>query len=129
MQFPSHAHLDHSGALPIVSREYPQAPIFMTHATSDLVRVILYDSLRIMDQEGEIPIYAEQHVELMLKRIVCYSPQTPFSIPGTQIQLTFHQAGHILGAVCVELKSGQGNLFFSGDLSFASQYTKWRLCW
>ena len=119
----SHAHLDHSGALPIISREYPQAPIFMTHATKDLVRALLYDSLKIMAQEEEIPIYAEKHVELMLKRIVCYSPQTYFTVPDSGIQLSFYQAGHILGAAAVELKSAEGTLFFSGDISFARQHT------
>ena len=62
--FISHAHLDHTGALPLISREYPNASIYMTHATRDLVRVLLYDSLKVMgQQEGEIPIYAEVHVE------------------------------------------------------------------
>ena len=119
----SHAHLDHSGALPLISREYPLAPIFMTHATADLVRVLLYDSLRIMDNEGEIPIYAEKHVEQMLERIVCLFPQTPLMLPRSEIQLSFHQAGHILGAGCVELKSSSGSLFYSGDISFARQLT------
>lgn len=38
--FASHAHMDHSGSLPVISREYPDANIYMTHATKDLIRVL-----------------------------------------------------------------------------------------
>jgi predicted metal-dependent RNase len=51
----SHAHMDHTGSLPVLSREYPGAKIYMTHATKDLVRVLLYDSLKIMEyREAEL---------------------------------------------------------------------------
>jgi Cft2 family RNA processing exonuclease len=123
--FISHAHLDHTGALPLISREYPNAPIYMTHATKDLVRVLLYDSLKIMDrQEGEIPIYAEVHVENMLGRILCFSPEytiQPFN--DVDIKVTFYHAGHIAGASSVFLQSGEGSLFYSGDISLTNQYT------
>jgi Cft2 family RNA processing exonuclease len=42
----SHAHMDHSGALPVLSREYPDSRIYTTHATKDLVRILQYDSLK-----------------------------------------------------------------------------------
>lgn len=45
----SHAHMDHIGSLPVISREYPNAPIYMTHATKDVTHVLLYDSLKIMN--------------------------------------------------------------------------------
>ncbi len=83
----SHAHLDHTGCLPAISREYPHAVIYMTHATKDLVRVLLYDSLKIMhSNEAEIPVYAQAHVRDMLNRVVCYSPEfefTPFVVIST----------------------------------------------
>lgn len=37
----SHAHLDHTGSLPIISREYPNARIYMDYMTKDCVRVLL----------------------------------------------------------------------------------------
>ena len=45
----SHAHLDHTGSLPIISKEYPNARIYMNNMTKDLVRVLLYDSLKVMN--------------------------------------------------------------------------------
>ena len=94
----SHAHMDHSGSLPVISREFPRAPIFMTPATRDIVRVILYDSLKIMDREDEVPAYAQGHVEEMLERIRVYSFQNTFRpFNDREIALTLYQAGHILG--------------------------------
>lgn len=123
--FVTHAHLDHIGALPVISREYPNAPIYMTHATKDLVRVLLYDSLKIMEQrEGEIPIYAEVHVKQMMDRIICFSPEYnihPFK--DAQLKVTFYHAGHIVGASCVYIQGKEGSVFYSGDISLINQYT------
>ncbi len=123
--FVSHAHLDHTGSLPIISREYPEATIYMTHATKDLTRVLLYDSLKIMDrQEGEIPIYAEKHVLDMLGRIVCFSPEHPLTpFKDRDISVTFYSAGHILGASSIYVQSKEGSLFYSGDISMTNQHT------
>ncbi len=123
--FVSHAHLDHTGALPLISREYPHASIYMTHATKDLVRVLLYDSLKIMEQqEGEIPIYAEVHVKQMMDRIICFSPEyaiQPFE--DAEIKVTFYHAGHIVGASCIYIQGKEGSAFYSGDISLTNQYT------
>jgi len=123
--FISHAHLDHTGALPIISREYPEAPIYMTHATKDLIRVLLYDSLKIMNrQEGEIPIYAEKHVIDMLDRVVCVSPEHPMvPFDDRDIEVIFYSAGHILGAAGIYVKSSEGSIFYSGDISMTNQHT------
>lgn len=121
----SHAHLDHSGALPVISREYPGARIYMTHASKALLRVLLYDSLKIMERaEADIPIYAEKHVVEMLDRVVCYSPQYSFkAIPGEDIKVTFYNAGHIAGAALVYIQADEGTILFTGDYSVTDQNT------
>lgn len=121
----SHAHMDHTGALPIISRAYPSANIYMTHATKDLIRVLLYDSLKIMNNaEGEIPIYAENHVQDMLSRIVCYSPQYSFQpMKDTNIEVTFYNAGHIAGAALIYIQGKEGTLLYTGDVSGVEQQT------
>lgn len=123
--FISHAHLDHTGSLPVISREYPSARIYMTHVTKDLVRVLLYDSLKIMaHQEGEIPIYAENHVRGMMENILCYSPQYSFKpFNDREIMVTFYPAGHVAGAVIIYIQSEEGALLYSGDLSVTRQQT------
>ena len=119
----SHAHMDHIGTLPIISKAYPGAPIYMTAMTADLTRVLLYDSLKIMNnREGEIPHYSEQDVLSMLNRIHPVGYQTPFPILEG-FTLTFYPAGHIAGAACIYLVTEEGTLFYSGDFSAFSQRT------
>lgn len=119
----SHAHMDHIGTLPLVSKAYPEAPVYMTAMTADLTRVLLYDSLKIMNnREGEIPHYSEQDVLSMLGRIHVIGYQTPFPILEG-FTLTFYPAGHIAGAACIYLVTDEGSLFYSGDFSAFSQRT------
>lgn len=119
----SHAHMDHIGTLPIISKAYPSARIYMTAMTEDLTRVLLYDSLKIMKyREDEIPHYSEQDVLAMLGRIHPIGYQTPFPI-FDRFTLTFYPAGHIAGAACIYLVTEDGSLFYSGDFSAFSQRT------
>lgn len=119
----SHAHMDHIGTLPMISKAYPQARIYMTAMTADLTRTLLYDSLKIMDgREDEIPHYSEQDVQNMLSRILPLRYQAPFPLwEGTS--LTFYPAGHIAGAACICLVTEEGTLFYSGDFAGFSQRT------
>lgn len=119
----SHAHLDHIGSLPIISKEYPHAKIYMNSMTKDLIRVLLYDSLKIMNsKEAEIPLYAEADVMNMLDRVKLLNFQVEREILDG-IKLTFYQAGHIAGASCVYLSTNEGSVFYSGDFSIFSQRT------
>lgn len=119
----SHAHMDHIGTLPIISKAYPGVPIYMTAMTADLTRVLLYDSLKIMkNREDEIPHYSEQDVLSMLGRIHPLGYQTPFPVLE-DFTLTFYPAGHIAGAACIYLVTKEGSLFYSGDFSAFSQRT------
>lgn len=117
----SHAHLDHIGSLPMISKEYPNARIYMNNMTKDLVRVLLYDSLKIMNnRDAEIPLYAQADVENMLNRIFTINYEVDFEIYDN-LKLTFYNAGHIAGASCVYLQGSEGSLFYSGDFSLFSQ--------
>jgi len=117
----SHAHLDHIGSLPMISKEYPNARVYMNNMTKDLVRVLLYDSLKIMNnRDAEIPLYVQVDVEDMLNRIFTINYEVDFEI-FDNLKLTFYNAGHIAGASCVYLQGSEGSLFYSGDFSLFSQ--------
>lgn len=119
----SHAHMDHTGTLPVISKAYPQAPIYMTAMTADLVRVLLSDSLKIMNRwEGEIPHYAQEDVTAMLNRIRPINFRSPFPI-FDQMTVTLYPAGHIAGAACIYLETREGTLFYSGDFCSFPQKT------
>lgn len=122
--FISHAHMDHSGSLPVLSREYPNAKIYMTHITKDLIRLLLYDSLKIMEfREIEIPIFAEVHVKNMLDRIICFSPGFTFKPFDDNLSVTFYNAGHVAGSVGIYISGKEGTIFYSGDFSLTPQRT------
>ncbi|WP_414828255.1 MBL fold metallo-hydrolase RNA specificity domain-containing protein [Alteromonas sp. H39] len=132
----SHAHLDHSGRLPLLVRKGYRGPIYMTSATCDLIDIMLKDaaSLQMRDAEWENkrrqragkdpvePLYTLDDVEqtLRLCQGVDYNTNTQVA---QDIMLTLHEAGHILGSSIVELvvsdTSPSRKLVFSGDLGNA----------
>lgn len=115
--------MDHIGCLPIISKEYPDARIYMNNMTKDLVKVLLYDSLKIMNnRDAEIPLYAERDVQDTLNRIFTINYEVKFPILEN-MHITFYNAGHIAGASCIYLESSEGALFYSGDFSVFSQRT------
>ncbi len=120
----SHAHMDHTGSLPVISKAYPGARIYMTSMAMDQTRVLLYDSLKLMDRkEEEIPQYSREDVESMLKRIVPIHYQQETALPELDMKLTAYPAGHIAGAACLYLQTPEGSIFYSGDVSGFAQQT------
>ena len=119
----SHAHMDHTGSLPLISKAYPGARIYMTGMTLDLTKVLLRDSLKLMERrEEEIPAYSETDVTAMLNRVIPVHFQSEIEILP-DIRLCMYPAGHIAGAACLYLKTPEGSVFYSGDVSGFSQQT------
>ncbi|WP_375738648.1 MBL fold metallo-hydrolase RNA specificity domain-containing protein [Pseudomonas boanensis] len=124
----THAHLDHSGYLPVLVRDGYRGPVYATPATCELARILLLDSGRLQEEEAEYanrrgyskhhpakPLYTEADAERALKLfhpIALHHPQN--ILPG--IRLLLRTAGHILGAATVELEVGGVKLVCSGDL-------------
>ncbi|WP_111643097.1 MBL fold metallo-hydrolase RNA specificity domain-containing protein [Marinimicrobium alkaliphilum] len=129
----SHAHLDHSGLLPQLVREGFGGAIYCTPGTQRLLKILLedaaglylrdleYDNLR-RERAGKPLLearYTREDVAEVLNRCEAI-PYGELTRVSDQLQLTFYDAGHILGASVVELGVGPGNqrktLVFSGDL-------------
>ncbi|HSD83386.1 MAG TPA: MBL fold metallo-hydrolase, partial [Anaerolineae bacterium] len=129
----SHAHMDHSGTLPVLTKSGYDGPIYCTSATRDLCSVMLRDSAHI--QEGDAnylnkrnaergrplikPIYNEADVVECLQHFVAYEYHRPFEVlPG--VRVTLRDAGHILGSAEVivdyEENTKKRRLVFTGDL-------------
>ncbi|NMB11694.1 MAG: MBL fold metallo-hydrolase [Firmicutes bacterium] len=123
----THAHMDHIGALPLVHQAFPRTPIYATAPTVELMQVLLADALRIMavkaEQEAEIPLYDPATVGSMFARIQpVHFGQGTIELPS-RTKLSFHPAGHILGAALVEIQGQESNLLVSGDFSVTDQRT------
>jgi len=129
----SHAHMDHSGVLPVLTKNGFEGPIFCTSATRDLSAVMLRDSANIQESDARFinkrnaerglpfvkPIYTEHDATHALSHFVAYEYHRVFEpIPG--VCVTFRDAGHILGSaeVVIDYEEGgkKGRLVFTGDL-------------
>jgi Cft2 family RNA processing exonuclease len=121
--FLSHSHFDHIGALPLICQAYPGVPVYATPATCDLTRVLLFDSLKVMDmREGEVPLYDEVLVKEALSRLQPVPAGSFVMLPdGTKVH--FFRAGHILGAAMIGMETPAGRVLFTGDFSLSGTRT------
>jgi metallo-beta-lactamase family protein len=126
--FLSHAHIDHSGALPLLARAGFHGPIHCTPGTQSLLGVLLRDSAHLQEEEARfanrhgyskhrpaLPLYTTEDAEaaLRLARPQRYGDPIALGPMGT---VTFRRAGHILGSAFVDVALGGRRLVFSGDL-------------
>jgi len=124
----THAHLDHSGYLPLLVKNGFSGKIICTEATRDLCAVLLADSGYLQERDAEyanrhsfskhkpaLPLYTRRHAESAMERFAPISFGQEHSF-ADGLKLRFSPAGHILGAAIVELSSGAAKIVFSGDL-------------
>lgn len=129
----THAHLDHTGRLPLLAKAGYRGPIYATEATIPLTSLILRDSahLQAMDIErinrkrqraGETPLeplYTEQHVAQIMDQFAAAPYDQPVEVaPG--IRARWVEAGHMLGSaslqLCVQDDGATKTIVFSGDV-------------
>ena len=132
----SHAHLDHSGKLPLLAKLGFDNSIFSTSATRDLCSAMLRDSASLQEMDAKYvnklniekrlpflkPLYTVHDVTTTLSLFQTVEYDRPLDIlPG--IKLTFRDAGHILGSATVTIEFAEGQeekkvttLAFTGDL-------------
>lgn len=121
----THAHADHIGALPLVQALFPEVPVYATAPTIALMRIMMKDSLKIIEQksqaESSVPPYSLEQVERLLDAMLTIPASDRLRIGELEIQV--FQAGHILGAVMFLLQSKQAELLITGDISFKAGRT------
>ncbi len=124
----THAHIDHSGWLPVLVRDGFTGPIYASGATVDLTRVLLADAGRLQEADAEhaarhgfskhdppAPLYTEADAKRACASLKVVASDAAFApLPGWSARLT--RAGHILGASTVALEVGGATVVVSGDL-------------
>ena len=129
----SHAHIDHSGRLPMLHAQGYEGPIYTHEATVALCEVMLRDSAYLHEKDAEWenvkrrrkglplirPLYTQRDAEAVMAQFRGLDYGQPKELlPG--VRVTLRDAGHILGAAIVELLLEDGGtrrkLVFSGDL-------------
>lgn len=125
----THAHIDHSGRVPLLIKNGFRGPVFSTGATADLFGLMLKDTALLMEEDaaweshhhnmrqGDVPrppLFTEQDVVTAMKhfQIVDYGKEN--EIHGARVY--FRDAGHILGSAILEIATNNRKLVFSGDL-------------
>lgn len=124
----THAHLDHSGYLPLLAKNGFRGPIFCTAATKDLCGILLPDSGHLQERDAEfanrrgfskhkpaLPLYTEDDARHVLAQLRPVAFDTSCKLSG-EATARFLRAGHILGAASVLLEWRGTRIAFSGDI-------------
>ena len=125
----THAHIDHSGAIPRLVHNGFKGPIYCSEATADLCAILLPDSGRIQEDDAEaanrygysrhapaLPLYTEAEARLALEQFRPVGFGMPHHL-SPELSFTLSRAGHILGASFIYLRSGDGtSILFTGDI-------------
>jgi metallo-beta-lactamase family protein len=124
----SHAHLDHSGYLPVLARDGFTGPVIATRDTVSLAELVLRDSAKLQEEDAAYaaskgfskhtnpkPLYDAADVERVLP---LFSPLDfdEERVISEELSTRLRPAGHILGSASVLLESPFGSVLFSGDL-------------
>src|SRR5580698_7376498 len=141
----SHAHIDHSGDLPLLAKQGYRGPIYTTPATIDLCAPMLKDSAHIQESDAEFvsrrggrrksigvppgappvaPLYTQEDAEQVGRQFQAVNLHQPQVLAGSTkdagFTMTSSNAGHMLGSTCVlidAVENGQKvRLLFSGDV-------------
>jgi metallo-beta-lactamase family protein len=124
----THAHLDHSGYLPVLARDHWRGPVYATEGTARLAEIVLADSAHLLEEEAQyanargwskhhpaLPLYDARDVERVLRLLRVVDAGKQVELPGGA-QLTLGHAGHILGSTWAHLHDDSHALLVSGDL-------------
>jgi metallo-beta-lactamase family protein len=124
----THAHLDHSGYLPLLVRNGFAGPVFSTPGTRDLCEILLQDSGHLLEKDADfanrhgfskhrpaLPLYTRKDAKASLARFRSVAFGEGHRLEA-ELSTRFRPAGHILGASIIELLTKDLTVVFSGDL-------------
>ena len=134
----THAHIDHSGRVPMLIKQGFQGRILTTRLTADLLDVMLADSAHIQEADAEWknrkaersgapkvePLYTVADAERVREFMTtCEYDREVEVVPG--VKAVFSDAGHLLGSACITVTATEGDvtktIVFSGDLGNINQ--------
>lgn len=124
----THAHLDHSGYLPVLVKQGFTGTVYCTEGTRALCDILLRDAGHLQEEDARyankrgfskhhpaLPLYTVEDAERVLGRFASVDMDRTTAVTA-EISVRFRAVGHILGAASVELRGGDERLVFSGDV-------------
>jgi metallo-beta-lactamase family protein len=124
----THAHIDHSGYLPVLMKRGYRGPVYCTEATAELCGIMLPDSGYLQEEEARyigkkgvgrhdpvLPLYTREDAEQTLKLLRPVDFDTDIDLGGG-LSFRYTRAGHILGSAWVAFMKSGFRVVFSGDV-------------
>ncbi|HSN41372.1 MAG TPA: MBL fold metallo-hydrolase [Burkholderiales bacterium] len=124
----THAHIDHSGYLPLLIKNGFSGPVYSTRATRDLCGILLPDSGHLQEEEAEfanrhgfskhspaLPLYTREDGKRALRAFTPAAFGRDVRL-DSQLTLRFSPSGHILGSAFVQIRDASTSILFSGDI-------------
>ncbi len=110
----SHAHLDHTGALPYFEHQGLRCPIYCTRTTKDLTRILLEDAFKVGKIQNHHLGYKRTDIKDVLKVIKLVKKKERGEIDGARFELI--DAGHIPGSATIKLEAEGKKIIYTGDI-------------
>ncbi|MFA6901502.1 MAG: MBL fold metallo-hydrolase [Gallionellaceae bacterium] len=124
----THAHIDHSGYLPLLVKQGFKGKVYCSSATRELCSILLPDSGRLQEEQAEyanrhkiskhhpaLPLYTQEDAELALQHLHAIDFEEEVMV-GSDITFCLYPAGHIPGAASIVMRDSNTSIIFSGDL-------------
>jgi len=124
----THAHIDHSGYLPLLVKQGFIGKVYCSETTRDLCEILLPDSAHLQEEEAEyanrrgfskhhpaLPLYTKEDAKKALGQIVPVNFEQDVDL-GDDLVLRFSPNGHILGSSFVRIHNKKTSVLFSGDI-------------
>lgn len=124
----THAHIDHTGYLPLLVKNGFSGKVICTEATHELCKILLPDAAHLQEEEAEyanrrgfskhqpaLPLYTQEDAANALALFNSFKYEQVVSL-GHDNVLTFHLNGHILGSASVRIHNPSTSIVFSGDI-------------
>lgn len=130
----THAHQDHIGSLPVLTRVEQSAPVYLTEPTRRIGEIMLHNSVNVMTRQREsdsildYPLFTHRGVEFSRAMWRSVPVRRQFTLDGergegngTEPTLEYFHAGHILGSAGVMIRAEGRSVFYTGDVNFERQ--------
>lgn len=124
----THAHIDHTGYLPLFVRNGFAGKVYCSYGTRDLCEILLPDSAHLQEEEAKyankygfskhspaLPLYTKEDAEAALRQLTAIEYEQEISL-GDGVTIKLSPNGHILGSAFVRITDGKKTILFSGDI-------------
>jgi metallo-beta-lactamase family protein len=124
----THAHIDHTGYLPLFVKNGFSGKVYCSRATRDLCEILLPDSAHLQEEEAEyanrrgfskhhpaLPLYTQEDAQAALQLLTPVDFELPIDL-GDDLTLKLSANGHILGSAFVQINNKKTSIVFSGDI-------------